>query len=251
MIMTPDEVVNRALTMGARCTYWYGAKRQTPTKELANKLKAANPSVWNQAYYDAALKDVGTNKLVCDCSGLVCYAINISDIGTYAMKTSGQLIPCGAIPEEGKFTPGTVALKSGHCGIVLDTLGHIAEMRGLRYDFCKTRTFKECGFTELYKAKSVDYTGADVYKTGWNRDNIGWWYAYGTKRGQYFKNCFQSIGNAWYHFNNDGYIDTGIFCVDGFYFVADDNGILTSNRTESAKSSEELKAKHSLWRVTV
>lgn len=248
--MTANDVVKRALIIGSKCSYWYGAKRQKPTKELANILKASNPSVWNQAYYEAALKDVGSNKLVCDCSGLVCYAIDIPDIGTYTMKTSGRLIPYGSIPREGEFTPGTVALKPGHCGIVIDAYGHIAEMRGLRYDFCKTRTFKECGFTELYKAKNVNYAGQSEYRTGWNRDNIGWWYAYGPKRGEYFKSGFKKIGNAWYHFNAAGYIDTGFFKADGFYFYSDDNGILTSNRKASANSVEELKKNHSLWRIT-
>lgn len=248
--MTAKDVVNRALSMGSTCVYWYGAKRQVPTKALANRLKAANPSVWNQAYYEAALKDVGTNKLVCDCSGLVCYAIDIPDIGTYTMRTSGRLMKCETIPKEGSFIPGTVALKPGHCGIVIDAVGHIAEMRGLRYDFCKKRTFSECGFTELYKAKNVDYTNQAAYKIGWNRDNIGWWYAYGSKRGEYFKSCLKKIGDNWYSFNANGYIQTGLFRVDGFYFVADDNGILTSNRKAPANSVEELKQNHSLWRIS-
>lgn len=242
--MTGNDIISRATSMGQRCVYWYGGKRQVPTVQLAQELMRQNPSVWNSAYYDAALKDVGSGKLVCDCSGLVCYAYNKKDVGTSTMRSKYKSIERDIIPDPGNFTPGMIGWKPGHCGIIIDKTGHIAEMRGLRYDFSTTRTFKECGFTAVLYDPGVVYEEVDTYTPGWNKDKIGWWYAYGRKKGEYYRSSFENIGGAWYHFDVNGYIDTGIFKVDGRYYASTEYGIIAGDngRKIEAKSDADIRA---------
>lgn len=52
-----------------------------------------------------------------------------------------------------------------------------------------------------------------VYKTGWHRDDNGWWYA-NTDR-TFYKSCWQIINRCWYYFNDDGYAVTGHQIING------------------------------------
>lgn len=245
--MTVQEIINRALWLGKHSVYWYGGKRQVPTVELAKRLKLNNPSVWNTEYYEAALKDVGSGKYVCDCSGLVCYAYGINDIGTSQFASKFEEV---APLKYGKYIPGSVAWRSGHCGIIIDEDGHVAEMRGLKWDFCTNRTFTSGKFTKCYVLPGIVYSTRDPgHAPGWHKDNVGWWYATGWNPGEYYRSGFYSIDDNWYYFNADGYIQTGIFKADGLLFASDEYGILATSARTRVTSVTDLKACCSLRRI--
>ena len=49
----------------------------------------------------------------------------------------------------------------------------------------------------------------DYENLGWNKDNNGWWYAYGHNRGEYHKNNVVRIDKQLYMFDTDGYLCDG------------------------------------------
>ena len=227
--MTGKEIVDRAKEIGEKSVYWYGGKRNAPSVNLAKSLKKQNPNVWNDAYYEAALKDIGSGKLVTDCSGLVCGAYGCKDIGTSKMLTYFE-------EYKGEFyIPGMIAWKKGHCGIILDTYGHIAEMRGLKWDFSTTRTFTECGFTRILYSLSVNYSGFSA---------PGHWFKSGTGMWMYRKSdalvaCheFLKINGLWYYFNEKGFMVTGYFRVNNKRYCSTENGLLKSSTVQSTELS--------------
>lgn len=241
MVTNAKTIIQRA-TACRDMVYWYGGKRQLATKELADILKANNPSVWTNSYYDTALKDVVDGKTVCDCSGLVCYAYNMPDIGTYMMPVCNKLT---AFDKTDTYIPGMIAWKPGHCGIILDSSGHIAEMRSIKWDYSCRRTFKEAGFKRIYYAPSISYE-IDDHSYGWHEDATGWWFATGVNPGEYYRNCFAKINNRWFHFNDKGYIDIGVFSVGGYMYASTKYGIIAGlNDTPiSAKSNADIKGCH-------
>lgn len=200
------EILERAQSLNG-CKYWYGGKVQTATKALANALKSANPSVWTNAYYKTALKDVDGVTKVCDCSGLVCYAYNISNIGTSQFPNRfGQWCD----------TPraGMIAWKKGHCGIFLNDGwdSPIIEMQNQANDYRCSRTFKEAGFSIVYCDSRIDYNKQNRYsdELGWHKDANGWWYRYneGTGPSTYYHDCEIYIAGHKYRFDSEGYIVT-------------------------------------------
>ena len=147
--MTGKEIVARAEQLKGY-KYWYGGKRELATVPLANRLRKENPSVWDDAYYNKAMQDVINGKRVCDCSGLVCYAYGISDIGSYAIRDEYKVW-------NGKPKAGMIAWKKGHVGIIKDNQGHMIEMRGIDYDYCDTRYRKVAGCMTLLYDPNVNY----------------------------------------------------------------------------------------------
>lgn len=238
--MTGKQIVEKALSIGSKSVYWYGGKRQTPTIALAKTLRKENPKVWTEEYYEAALKDVGGAKLVCDCSGLVCGAYGISDIGTATMCSRFQIWT----PAKAPFKPGMIAWRAGHCGIIYDKTGHVYEMRGLKWDFCKNRTFESAGFTYVLYDPAVNYEEND-HNPGWHFDEgeKKWWYATGWNAGDYHRAGFYKIGNAWYYFNTGGWLVTGVFTIGTVQYASTENGILIpkDKNTETITTIERLK----------
>lgn len=57
-----------------------------------------------------------------------------------------------------------------------------------------------------------------LYSVGWNRDNIGWWYA-GTPNTFPFS-CWRLINERWYYFDDRGYAVKGMYVIGGkrYYF---------------------------------
>lgn len=218
--MTGQDVVRRALEIGQKCVYWYGAKRQPATLKLALSLKKNNPKVWTAEYLEAAKADIGKGKLVCDCSGLVCGAYGIPDIGT------SQFVKKFVEYTGVSYIPGMIAWKKGHCGIIVDSHGTIAEMRGLKWDFCRSRTFPQVGFTKIFYNPEVTYAGFNDVKTGWSKTGDIWQYV--KSNGRYACNEFLKIGGSWYYFNTDCYMLTGYFRVDGKRYCSTENGLLKS-----------------------
>ena len=56
-----------------------------------------------------------------------------------------------------------------------------------------------------------------VYNVGWNLSfresskKMEWWYAYGSKRGDYYKNCVAQINGKIYAFDDEGWMKEGVF----------------------------------------
>lgn len=230
--MTGQEIVKRALELGKACVYWYGAKRQVPTEELALSLRKYNPSVWTMDYLEAARADIGGVKLACDCSGLVCGAYAVPDIGTsqFPEKFTEYKGNC--------YIPGMIAWKKGHCGIIIDTNGTIAEMRGLKWDFCTKRTLTSAGFTKIFYDPSVIYAGFNDAGIGWRRASRYCKWEYIKPNGKRACGEFLKIDGKWYYFNDDGFMTTGYFRVDGKRYCSTENGLLKSG----AVISTELEA---------
>lgn len=147
--MTGKDIVARAEQL-KDYKYWYGGKRELATVPLADRLRKENPKVWTDAYYYKAMQDVIAGKRVCDCSGLVCYAYNIKDIGSYQIREKYKVW-------NGKPKAGMIAWKSGHVGIIKDSQGHMIEMRGIDYDYMDTRYRKEAGCMTLLYDPNVNY----------------------------------------------------------------------------------------------
>lgn len=218
--MTGQDIVRRALGIGNNCVYWYGAKRQIPTMTLAVKLRKSNPNVWTSEYFEAATADIGKNGLVCDCSGLVCGAYSIPDIGT------SQFPKIFEEYDGNSYYPGMIAWKKGHCGIIIDAYGTVAEMRGLKWDFCTKRRFLSAGFTKIFYKPEVVYSGFNDAKMGWRKIGSKWQY---TKAdGRFACNEFLKIDGKWYYFNADYSMVTGYFRVDGKRYCSTENGLLKS-----------------------
>lgn len=218
--MTGQDIVNRALELGRECVYWYGAKRQVPTEKLAFSLRKSNPSVWTMEYLDAARADIGSTKLACDCSGLVCGAYAVPDIGT--SQFSKKFVEYTGI----SYIPGMIAWKKGHCGIIIDTHGTIAEMRGLKWDFCTRRTFSSAGFAKIFYDPRVMYSGFNDIQTGWRKVGDKWQYI--KTNGHSAFNEFLKVDGKWYYFNADHFMVTGYFRVDGKRYCSTENGLLKS-----------------------
>lgn len=147
--MTGHDIVNKAMELKA-CKYWYGGKRQKATKELADTLQKQNPTVWTATYRAKAEADIKAGAMVCDCSGLVCYAYGITDIGSSAIKEKYKVWT-------GSPRPGMIAWKQGHVGIIKTCSGKVIEMRGIDYDFCDTRYRKTAGLMTLLYDPNVEY----------------------------------------------------------------------------------------------
>lgn len=227
--MTGREIVNRAFEIGNKCVYWYGAKRQLPTEELALSLRKDNPKVWTADYLEAARADIGKGKLACDCSGLVCGAYAIPDIGT-------SQFPKKFTEYTGiSYIPGMIAWKEGHCGIILDSHGTIAEMRGLKWDFCTKRTFSSAGFTKIFYYPGVVYAGFNDSQTGWKKTGNKWRYI--KSDGRFACNEFLKLEGNWYYFNADYYMLTGYFRVGGKRYCSTENGLLKSGAVISTELS--------------
>lgn len=205
--------------------YWYGGKGEVATKTLANSLRAQNPSVWTDAYYEDAICDIDGETRVCDCSGYVCIVYEIPHIGSYAIRDKFKVW-------SGKPKRGMIAWRPGHVGIIIDDNGTMAEMRSLKYDYKENRTYKEAAMQKILYSESIDYDS--VQSVGWHKDNEGWWYAYGNKQGQYLSDELAGIGSRIFAFNKDGYLVDGLCEVlDGGkpkYVISTGNGIIVTDR---------------------
>ncbi len=79
---------------------------------------------------------------------------------------------------------------------------------------------------------SVDgfYLGADGrWKTGgtWNVNMTGWWYSYSD--GSYPMNCWRMINNEWYHFDTQGYMETGWIWDGAAWYYLQQSGAMAKN----------------------
>lgn len=230
-MLTAIEIINRALSFEG-VAYWYGGKREIASLDLANRLKRENPKVWTDSYYRKAIKDIDGKKSVCDCSGMVCYCYGIPDIGSYQIRDKYK-------EWTGKAKPGMIAWRPGHVAIVIDKVGHIAEMKSREDDFKRSRTVKSAGMEKILYDENVDYDA--VQTVGWHFEGADlWWYAYGKKEGEYYKDSWADIDGKRYHFNELGYSDIGLTQIDGDLYFFSEDGMFVS----------DSEGRLSLWQTT-
>lgn len=207
--MTGSEICKRAVEL-KNDKYWYGGKHTLATINLANQLRHENPSVWTYSYYEKAIKDIDGHTMVCDCSGLVCYAYQIGELSSYGLHD--RYLMWKDAPRD-----GMILWRKGHVGIYEG--GHVHELRGIDYDY-QFNAYDPDRWTAVLYDPTVDYE-TSAYPIGWNCDmNTGrWWYQYGPGKEEYYKDRIVRINGSYYAFGKDGYMVQG----RGF-FDTDENG---------------------------
>lgn len=207
--MTSRDCVNRALSL-LDWHYIYGFKyRDNPVKKSKiDTLRAQYSSVFTSAYYSKALTFVGKNAI--DCSGLVCYAWNIADIGSWNIHDLPSKDNKYKLVNVNCDIPiGSALWKTGHCGIYIGD-GKAIEARGIDYGVCITDLMLRAW--EKAVIPSFESIQDDYKNLGWNKNENGWWYATGTKLGDYYKDCIATIDNKQYAFNINGYCIKNPIC---------------------------------------
>lgn len=100
--------------------------------------------------------------------------------------------------------------RSDHVGIIYKyTSKYLYVIEGNYQDEVKMRTIDinspliQCYITPSYNT-CVAY---DYDNLGWNKDDTGWWYAFGHKKGEYYKNCVINLTeDDAYAFDVNGYV---------------------------------------------
>lgn len=198
---TSSEVIARAKSL-LDWNYVYGAKyTDAPlTKAKLDALRSQNSQVYTDTYYKKAKALVGTNCI--DCSGLVCYALGISDIGSWSLHDKPSNDSDYKYGNLSSPTPGSVLWRSGHCAIYIGD-NKLVEAKGINYGVI-TSTFNKTKWSaEIIPPFAKDLW--DYEQIGWQWDGTGWWYAYGHVKGDYYKNQVVQIDGAYYAFDADGY----------------------------------------------
>ena len=62
---------------------------------------------------------------------------------------------------------------------------------------------------------------------GWQQDSKGWWYQNSDET--YVNNAWKKISNKWYHFDANGYMQTGLYKEGSTYYYLMSNGVLASD----------------------
>lgn len=205
MINYGTQAVQRAQEL-KNYKYWYGGKGQVASVSLAKQLKAQNPSVWTDSYYQKAIKDVDGTTRVGDCSYLVCYAYNISQIGSYQIAESFD--EYNGDPEN-----GMVLWRPGHVGIY--NKGKVIELKGIDYDYMDSNDYKKDEWKKILRNKVVKYGTSDELAEGWHFWTAGPWYRHsvGTGVDTYYHDMEASMFagsniEVVPHFNESGYVDS-------------------------------------------
>lgn len=154
MITTGKKVVENALKYKSYA-YWYGGKGQKCTEKLLYEMASLYPSIYTTAYKEKCQEDIKAGKKCIDCSGLVCKAYEIDDIGTYQMVTDARLTIWDGAPKN-----GMIVWRWTHCGIYTD--GYVIEARGKSYGVTTTRKYKSSDWQRIYYMSAVNY---DTEKT--------------------------------------------------------------------------------------
>lgn len=193
--MNSNEIIKNAFKY-KHYVYWYGGKGQKCTQNLLNTLSSLYPHIYTKTYINKCKIDVQKSKYCIDCSGLVCRAYEIKDLGSSQLKDKYKKLPV----KEAKA--GMMLWKKGHIAICLGN-NYIIEAKGIDYDV-KISKYKDTDFTYALYAYDVEYIYE--YSKGWHTDTVGTWYAYGTQKGCYYKNCCKEIDGKFYYFDENGYI---------------------------------------------
>lgn len=151
MGLTGKEIATKAASyLTDRYCYWYGGKGQKCTEALLNNFSALYPSIYTEGYKKKCREDIAAGKYCIDCSGLVCKAYRISDIGTYQMATDSRF-------KEWEKTPknGMIVWRWTHCGIYYN--GLVIEARGKNYGITAERKYNAEDWQRVLYMPSVTY----------------------------------------------------------------------------------------------
>lgn len=198
-MLTGSEILRRAHELEGYC-YWYGGKRNRCTQALLNEFAKQYKNIYTATYIAKCKVDIANNRWCVDCSGLVCYAYNRPNIGSYQM------------PEKySKWTGtprnGMILHRNGHVGLYEN--GFVLEARGIDYDVTNTRKYIASEWQNVLYDPSVDYN-EKKYSIGWHKDEIGWWYA--DSETTYCKDGYYNLpwsgdpsGKSKFYFDKRGY----------------------------------------------
>lgn len=183
--------------------WWYGygfkASNNPPTMYTVNQLAAMYPSIYTQNYIDKILFYIAKGYSLIDCSGLVCNALAIPDIGSYQLGLLPNTHSDNGYTYQSTPQEGDILWKSGHVALAISPT-HCIEAKGINYGVRKS-LISEQGFTKIIRPTYQYYKNL-----GWNKDNNGWWYAYGRMKGEYYWNCTAWIDDKLYAFDKEGYL---------------------------------------------
>lgn len=126
--------------------YFYGAKMQTLTRDLMNRLHASYPSTVTMAYMTIAEQQGQIGKINVDCSGLI-GAYRGKHLGSSQLYSSAyKRMPISQVND---FARGTVLWKQGHAGVYIGD-GMCVEAKGIRYGTVKTPVKTQSGYMVLH-----------------------------------------------------------------------------------------------------
>lgn len=106
---------------------------------------------------------------------------------------------------------GIIALRQGKMLTVIEgNKNNIVDYRYVDID----STLINCIIFPNYAQLVDDTDHWDYGNLGWNKDDKGWWYAYGHNKGEYHKNNTYRIANELFFFDTEGYcvMPTNIEC---------------------------------------
>lgn len=183
--------------------WWYGygfkASNNPPTMYTVNQLASMYPSVYTADYIAKVKSYIDKDYSLIDCSGLVCNALAIPDIGSYQLGLLPNTHSDNMYTYQSTAQEGDILWKSGHVALAISP-AHCIEAKGINYGVRKS-LISEQGFTKIIRPTYLYYKNL-----GWNKDNNGWWYAYGRMKGEYYWNCTAWIDDKLYAFDKEGYL---------------------------------------------
>lgn len=127
-----------------------------------------------------------------------------------------------------------IVWRSGNLWNGADGCGHVGVVEDIDKEGAITVSQSNYGGTRFFTTKHLppyNITGQtflgfikNPYVTGgWKKDSKGWWYQYSD--GTYPKNQWVTINNKTYHFDAQGYMQTGWIKLDGiWYFLSTKSG---------------------------
>lgn len=182
--------------------YIYGYKEiyNPVTLSRIEMLRKENPNNFTASYTEKAKKLVG--KRAIDCSGLVCQCLGIADIGSYQicdLPFNSNLYKYINAPEA-----GCILWKKGHVGICVSEDKAIEARSmdaGVGYFNLHSQPWSK--FIMPYYLPTDE-----VYsKTGWIYEPDGsCWYAFGKKKGEYYRGGIYEIDGKKYMFDKQGFL---------------------------------------------
>lgn len=238
------DIVRRAKSLSG-VKYWYGAKGQKASVELANILSNQNPNVWTKEYYKKALNDIAKNHTVGDCSYLVCYAYGIKMIGSYQIREKFKIW-------NGSPKDGMILWRKGHVAIF--GYGKAIQLKGIDYDYVEI-DYEKDKYTAVLYDPAIDYNTET--EGGFTKVGTFWQFI---KNGEPLRG-FQVLGGKRYCFSEKGNMLTYFFRVDGkTYYSHSDGEVRTGwqkiqnnwyffhENGEMATGFRRVKAKDGTWR---
>lgn len=214
--------------------YVWGANSQEITANLMEKLYALYGSAnYNRVYYQNKLKG-NEGKRAADCSGFM-FPLSGYDNTAYGYyrgcEEKGQI---DTLPKDKvclvfkQAANGTM----NHIGIYLGD-GTVAEMASSKMNY-QHRKLSANSWTHWGLPKWIDYSEpleiAPVQKTGWLKDEKGWWYRY--EDGTYPMNEWKKLEwegkESWYYFDERGYMlsDCLLKSKDEIFVLGKDGAML-------------------------